>query len=755
MYQVGDRPTRIKSVDVNNDGFPDIVTMNAGGNTVSVLIGNGDGTYQDQYGFFAGLGLVDMELEDFDADGDLDLVTLAIQNQKVHVFENPGDGRFTNRMSIDVTEIFDDYEIYDIAIVDVFIDGRPDIVIPIEGEGTTLIENIGGLDFATQYYFDLVPGSSCTHLVQLDLDLDGDLDFVGAEVSGGIEIYINIGGDEYVDLDFVGLSIDIGAIVPTDFNGDGYPDLLIAPATDEIFFYFDECAVLINEQNGRFDTELYLDAQNEIAGVTSTDIDFDGDLDVVVSHPFDTFDGSLSVFLRNENMDPDSEFFDDPYMVMYSGSPQSIVFDDVDLDGEDDLVAGLGSHAGVLIRNGDGGFVLPEQVQSDLTTGDIIAWDVDLDGDDDLVSAASATGELLVGLSNGDGTFAATTRFPAGLETRLILAADFDGDGHDDALVRNEGMIYSTMLSNGDGTFGAPNPTDLQANYSSPYAVDYDNDGTLDLLGYALDTVMHHPGDGLGGFGPAEALVSVAELEFFLPGDVSNNGHTDIVVFAEQDEFFCQVQTYLNLGDGSFAPGLSEQSGLFASDARLADLDLDGDLDLISLHPMSDDARVHLNEGNGGFAPPVRYNVSDEPLLMELVDYDRDGDLDLVTLGEFELEMTILKNDGNGRFDQKGYFLGNGEDDAYAIVAGDVDGNGGQDLLFPIGSSFVMYLEQAAGEQACIADLNDDGELNFFDVSAFLVAFAAQDPIADFNNDGMFNFFDVGPFLEAFNAGCP
>jgi fibronectin-binding autotransporter adhesin len=55
----------------------------------------------------------------------------------------------------------------------------------------------------------------------------------------------------------------------------------------------------------------------------------------------------------------------------------------------------------------------------------------------------------------------------------------------------------------------------------------------------------------------------------------------------------------------------------------------------------------------------------------------------------------------------------------------------------------------------CPGDLNGDGDLDFFDVSAFLSAYNAQDPIADFTMDGMFNFFDVSAFLSAFSAGCP
>ena len=61
--------------------------------------------------------------------------------------------------------------------------------------------------------------------------------------------------------------------------------------------------------------------------------------------------------------------------------------------------------------------------------------------------------------------------------------------------------------------------------------------------------------------------------------------------------------------------------------------------------------------------------------------------------------------------------------------------------------------ESAAGCNA--ADLNSDGALNFFDISAFLKAFGASDLAADFNDDGLLNFFDISAFLTVYNAGCP
>ena len=54
----------------------------------------------------------------------------------------------------------------------------------------------------------------------------------------------------------------------------------------------------------------------------------------------------------------------------------------------------------------------------------------------------------------------------------------------------------------------------------------------------------------------------------------------------------------------------------------------------------------------------------------------------------------------------------------------------------------------------CRADLNLDGSVDFFDVSAFLAAFTDSDPAADFTGDGIYDFFDVSAFLSAFVMGC-
>jgi hypothetical protein len=62
----------------------------------------------------------------------------------------------------------------------------------------------------------------------------------------------------------------------------------------------------------------------------------------------------------------------------------------------------------------------------------------------------------------------------------------------------------------------------------------------------------------------------------------------------------------------------------------------------------------------------------------------------------------------------------------------------------------------ADGPAPCLADFNNDGLVNFFDISNYIAAFNAQDPRADIAAPfGVFNFFDISAFIAAYNAGCP
>ncbi|MEX0876954.1 MAG: GC-type dockerin domain-anchored protein [Phycisphaerales bacterium] len=71
------------------------------------------------------------------------------------------------------------------------------------------------------------------------------------------------------------------------------------------------------------------------------------------------------------------------------------------------------------------------------------------------------------------------------------------------------------------------------------------------------------------------------------------------------------------------------------------------------------------------------------------------------------------------------------------------------------GTTSAFLIENFGTGDKCDADLTGDGNLDFFDISAFLTAFTGQEPAGDFTGDGNYDFFDVSAFLSAFSAGCP
>jgi hypothetical protein len=114
------------AADLNGDGFPDLVTANYSGNTVSVLLGNGDGSFKPQVTYSTGPSSVPaaVAVADFNADGVPDLVTADEGSNKVSVLLGKGDGSFQQRI---------DYATNgsgprDVAVADFNRDGFADVV---------------------------------------------------------------------------------------------------------------------------------------------------------------------------------------------------------------------------------------------------------------------------------------------------------------------------------------------------------------------------------------------------------------------------------------------------------------------------------------------------------------------------------------------------------------------------------------------------------------------------------------------------
>jgi hypothetical protein len=101
-YPVGIEPQSVAIGDFNGDGKPDIVAANIGSNTVSVLLGNGDGTFGPKTDYPVGMELASVAVGDFTGDGKVDLVTANATDNTVSVLPGNGDGTFAPKVDFPV-----------------------------------------------------------------------------------------------------------------------------------------------------------------------------------------------------------------------------------------------------------------------------------------------------------------------------------------------------------------------------------------------------------------------------------------------------------------------------------------------------------------------------------------------------------------------------------------------------------------------------------------------------------------------------
>ncbi|HKS81096.1 MAG TPA: Ig-like domain repeat protein [Candidatus Acidoferrales bacterium] len=199
--------------DFNRDGNLDLVVANnAGSNTVSVLLGNGDGSFQSSVGY--GFGITySVAVADFNGDGILDL---AVEGG---VLLGNGDGTFRvgpKNPSIDG---------FALSVGDFNHDGKLDLAAATIGEVTVLLGNGDGtFQSATNYS----SGGKSTSVAVGDFNLDGIPDLAVADQNtSGVGVLVGDGQGAFLPAQFVA-GIDSNSVAVADFNGDGRPDIAVA-----------------------------------------------------------------------------------------------------------------------------------------------------------------------------------------------------------------------------------------------------------------------------------------------------------------------------------------------------------------------------------------------------------------------------------------------------------------------------------------------------------------------------------------------
>ncbi len=266
----------------------------------------------------------------------------------------------------------------------------------------------------------------------------------------------------------------------------------------------------------------------------------------------------------------------------------------------------------------------------------IATGDFNNDGLADFVTAAYAGNALTIELGNGDGTF---TFAPNPSSTTLsnpnaIAVGDFNSDGNQDIAVVNYGNgSVSIFFGHGDGTFTA-----LPAVYGTGLlpqafvAADFNNDGILDLAIASAynNTVSIFLGHGDGTFAAvsAHALSAGNYPAAIVAADFNNDGNQDIAVANVVDS---TITLFFGDGTGQFRSGVTIPSLGGSYGLATADLNADGNADLIALNSGGNTVTVLLGNGTGAFTVQASPVTATNPIAVAVGDLNADGIPDLVT----------------------------------------------------------------------------------------------------------------------------
>ena len=158
--------------------------------------------------------------------------------------------------------------------------------------------------------------------------------------------------------------------------------------------------------------------------------------------------------------------------------------------------------------------------------------------------------------------------------------------------------------------------------------------------------------------------------------DVDNDGDVDML---SPDFGVASVSVRLNNGSGVFGNGSNPSVGSQPRGLTTADIDGDGDLDLLTANYNANSVSVRFNNGSGVFGGGTDLPVGSQPQCVTTADIDGDGDLDLLAANGASRSVSIRFNNGSGGFGG-GTELAVG-DFPFNVTTGDIDGDGDLDLL--------------------------------------------------------------------------
>ena len=345
----GNDPVAVAGIDFNGDDKFDLAVVNHGDNSVSILLGNGDGTFNTSGTLATGQGPIAAVAADFNGDGIADLAVLNQTDATVDIFQGNGDGTFT-----------------------------PQGTLPV--------------------------GKNPVAMVSGDFNGDGHLDL--AVVNQGdntISILAGNGDETFQPQTTFGTGSQPSAIAAADFNNDGRTDLVVTNQADNT------ASIFLGKGDGTFSSGATLTTGTAPVAIAAGQFNLSKNTNVGLAVVNQT-DNTISVFLGNgDGTFRQAATVALNSSSTTGNKPAAITSGDFNLDGLTDLAVTdqSANTVSILIGNGDGSFASPLNLPAGTAPAGLVSGEfLGTSHPPDLAIANTTVNQLTIILDNA--TFNAT-----------------------------------------------------------------------------------------------------------------------------------------------------------------------------------------------------------------------------------------------------------------------------------------------------------------------------------------------------------
>jgi len=683
-----DGPKSVYSADLDGDGDMDVLSASSDDDKIAWYENiDGKGTFGPQKVISdSANGARSVYVTDLDGDGDMDILSASIGDDKVAWYENTdGKGTFSSQQVISLaangaTSVF---------ASDLDGDGDMDVLSALYSDNAIAwYENTDGQGtFGTQQIITTEAGLASS-VYASDLDGDGDMDVLSAStIDNKIAWYENTDGNGTFGPQQVISAVAKMAmsVYAADLDGDGDKDVLSASNHDNKIAWYEN-----TDGQGAFGPQQVITTETDAPwSVYAADLDDDGDMDVLSA----SFADDKIAFY--ENTDGQGTFGSQQVITTETNGAAFVFASDLDGDGRMDVLSASGLDDEIAwYRNREAsqwdGLFIEHLIDADFNgVNSISNADLDGDGDEDVIGAAQYLNEIAwyENLDLNSGSFYKHSIDENFDDPKVVYAADIDGDDDMDVLGGTHFGREIAWWENTDADTFRKHLIDGDFSWSqSVYAIDFDGDGDMDVLGAskADSDIAWWENDGSEKFTKIIIDGSFSSVNSIYAIDIDNDGDVDVLGARSSTIAWWENDGSQNFSKHDIVNNLSLGICVYA-----IDLDNDSDVDVIGVDKYGDEIALWENDGSQSFTKVIIDAEINWPNWVYASDIDNDDDLDLLAVSYMDGYVCLYENLGSKNFYKhiihKDFF------GASSVHAADLDNDGDMDIIGASSSSSDIY----------------------------------------------------------------